>query len=488
MSILLSVILVFSLFTVIPSTASASTSIRYIDENGDSQRANGVTEVTSSTTAFSAGWYAVTADTEIGSRITCQGDVELILCDGATLTAAKGISVKENNSLTIYGQSGGTGALVVSHLDGDVAGIATGGTYGAGIGGCKTEADHTTVNLSWRNSDDSIRALDYNGTVMLNSYFRDNFYYDTKVFLYGKADNSDIENITLVPYEVNDWSGLQALINGYAVGNTITLDKDYTAGSGDTALTIPANKELTLDLNGYTLDRNLSAATANGNAITNNGTLYIIDSSLEKTGTITGGADSSAGGAILNNGTLTIEGDIITGNTTTQWGGAGILNAGTMTLNGGTISGNNITTVGMNGAGIWTNSALLITGGTITGNATRTGNGGGIYYTDGTVTLSGSPVITGNSAYDDDNNLYINGNYSLTVNGVLTENAKIGVRIKTMNSNAFTNGLSGNGTAENFISDDSDYEVRLNPEGEAVLIKPHTVTVSETEGVLRLRR
>lgn len=94
-SILLSVMLVFSLFTGIPFTASAATAINYIDENGDSQTANSVTELTSGTTSLTAGRYAVTADTEIGSRITCQGDVELILCDGATLTAAKGISVND---------------------------------------------------------------------------------------------------------------------------------------------------------------------------------------------------------------------------------------------------------------------------------------------------------------------------------------------------------------------------------------------------------
>ena len=57
----------------------------------------------------------------------------------------------------------------------------------------------------------------------------------------------------------------------------------------------------------------------------------------------------------------------------------------------------------MNGAGIWTNGFLTVNGGTITDNSSRTGNGGGIYYSSGTLNLSGSPVITGNSALGDDN-------------------------------------------------------------------------------------
>ena len=122
-SILLSVIIVFSLFAVIPVTVSAATSIDYIDENGVSQTANSVKKLTSDTTYLTVDQYAVTADTEIGHRIICQNNVELILCDGAKLTAKNGISVNEGDSLTIYGQSGGTGALVVSHLEGDVAGI-----------------------------------------------------------------------------------------------------------------------------------------------------------------------------------------------------------------------------------------------------------------------------------------------------------------------------------------------------------------------------
>ena len=86
--------------------------VEYVDEDGVTQQASAVS-VTSPVTEWAAGWYAVTADTSTFRRITCTGDVNLILCDGATLTADSGITVNEGSSLTVYGQSAGTGALTV---------------------------------------------------------------------------------------------------------------------------------------------------------------------------------------------------------------------------------------------------------------------------------------------------------------------------------------------------------------------------------------
>ncbi len=43
--------------------------------------------------------------------MSCSGDVHLILCDGCTLTANLGIAVNTDDSLTIYGQSKGTGRI-----------------------------------------------------------------------------------------------------------------------------------------------------------------------------------------------------------------------------------------------------------------------------------------------------------------------------------------------------------------------------------------
>ena len=71
----------------------------------------------SGTTTWNEGWYVVPErGVTIGTRITVNGDVKLILRDNATLTASQGITVVGNNKLTIYAQSKGSsmGALIAT--------------------------------------------------------------------------------------------------------------------------------------------------------------------------------------------------------------------------------------------------------------------------------------------------------------------------------------------------------------------------------------
>ena len=248
---LLSLVMVVSLFTMIPFEISAVSSVNYMDENGDLQTAANVTELTSSSTALETGWYAVTSDITISSRIECNGDVHIILCDYATLKAPKGITVCENSDLTIYGQSPvssdvSRGKLLIDDVDQYFAGIggmfysytvtinggiieatgaqgaagiggcytsdgyvtinggtviATGGELAAGIGGYNTDEERTTVNLSWKSVDDSIHALDYNGTVTLEKKFIKETISGVQTILPAGvvADKSVIDNMTLLP-------------------------------------------------------------------------------------------------------------------------------------------------------------------------------------------------------------------------------------------------------------------------------------------------
>ena len=91
--------------------------------------------VSDDTTVFlSNKTYVVNSDVKISSRITVYTNVNLILCDGFTLTASKGINL--TGSLNIYGQTNDTGKL-----------IATGTDYEAGIGGNNNKAGGTiTIN------------------------------------------------------------------------------------------------------------------------------------------------------------------------------------------------------------------------------------------------------------------------------------------------------------------------------------------------------
>ena len=87
--------------------------------------------VTADTTTFEDGkWYVVSNSVTVSSRITVTGTVNLILCDGAKLTANAGIAVENNNTLNIY--EGWTGERDTTPTVGELS--ATGSDDAAGIG------------------------------------------------------------------------------------------------------------------------------------------------------------------------------------------------------------------------------------------------------------------------------------------------------------------------------------------------------------------
>ena len=149
------------LATVTPIFAAAE-SASYLDYNvttgkTDVERtATGVNVIDEATDELVAGWNVVQGDVEIEERIALPGNVNLILANGATLTAKKGITVAETGNFLVYAQSNDAdtmGKLVVPGADSGYAGIgsaessgcgdiaifggditAQGGQYGAGIG------------------------------------------------------------------------------------------------------------------------------------------------------------------------------------------------------------------------------------------------------------------------------------------------------------------------------------------------------------------
>ena len=95
----------------------------------------------------------ITKDHKFTNPVVISGTLNLILCDGVTFTCTAMINVASGHTLNIYGQTLGTGKLVVTSGDynagiGSIENIsagkinihggdinATGGYYGAGIGG-----------------------------------------------------------------------------------------------------------------------------------------------------------------------------------------------------------------------------------------------------------------------------------------------------------------------------------------------------------------
>lgn len=125
LAILLAVVLTVSLLTV----GAAAENVSYIDADDTQQTCASYTVVTNTTDAWTAAvgaqaWYVVNSDVTIDTRITVTGNVSLILADGCTLNAAKGIYVGSGNSLTIYRQREGSGELRAEAFQvGESAGI-----------------------------------------------------------------------------------------------------------------------------------------------------------------------------------------------------------------------------------------------------------------------------------------------------------------------------------------------------------------------------
>ena len=89
--------------------------VQYIDADGNEQEVE-ATELTGEESGFAGGWYIASGDVSHTGVMTINGDVKLILSDGANMTISNDDTCIEASpgTLTIYGQAGGTGKLSVS--------------------------------------------------------------------------------------------------------------------------------------------------------------------------------------------------------------------------------------------------------------------------------------------------------------------------------------------------------------------------------------
>lgn len=214
-------------------------------------------------------------------------------------------------------------------------------------------------------------------------------------------------------WKVSTWAVLRQKMDS---GGYIQLEADCIdeTKSSDSYLNIPSGKTVSLDLNGYKIDRGLTTATYSGYVIMNAGNLTICDSytGTDRThvitvngenhtivgGLITGGycADSYPGGGIRNEKSLTLESGTIAGNITMNSGG-GIYNKGTFTMNNGAICYN---TTNYYGGGIYNyqNCTFTMNNGSISYN-TASQNAGGI-FAFGTFEMNNGTISHNTTASD----------------------------------------------------------------------------------------
>ena len=219
-----------------------------------------------------------------------------------------------------------------------------------------------------------------------------------------------------------NWLAGDANNNG-VIDTTETAGKFTGDGSNQGALYLnDANIDVTVDLNGFTIDRGLANSSSTGVVFwIKAGQLTIEDS--YKGGNITGG-NYSTGGAFLIDGAnakLVLNGGTISGNRASAHGAAiYAYNNASVTINGGTIANN---TAAQDGGAIrLDNATLTMNGGTISGNSAV--SGGGVYLYSGTFTMNGG-TIEGNNAENGAGVYLFNGTFNFH-NGYIQNNTASG--------------------------------------------------------------
>lgn len=208
----------------------------------------------------------------------------------------------------------------------------------------------------------------------------------------------------------------------------ITLLKDISAEEGDSTLEVSADKEIILDLNGYTIDGKIDDSISVGSVIKipSGATLTLRDDSTSKTGKITGGNTTEGGGGVYVEGTLNMYSGTVTGNKATDNGGGVYVNGGTFTMNGGTITQNNAG-ANKNGGGVYVvEGSFTMTGNSVVSN-NNAYNGGGVYiFRQSTFTMSGNSQISNNNAGNSYGAVYIgDSELSISENSKIEENSAI---------------------------------------------------------------
>lgn len=271
-----------------------------------------VNVIDESTDSFVSGWNILTASTTFEERIMLTGDVHLILANGATLTANKGIDVAQGVSFSVYVQSNKenkTGAIVATGID-----------YAAGIGGCGTgtgtislhggkisaTSGHNAAAIGGGNGDDGGTVYIYGGTVNAN----------------GKSSGAGIGG-----GDAGD--GGTVYIYGGTVSATGTLNYASGIGSGKWA-----KKGGTTYIYGGTVNATGGgvAAGISAGGEDNGGMIYIYGGTVNATG----GYDAPGiGGAFQKVGTIYIHGGTVNA---TGVGIAAGIGGGTTRIFGGKVN------------------------------------------------------------------------------------------------------------------------------------------------------
>ncbi len=362
------------------SLLSTQEKVFYIDptKKQTKQTCDSATVVTETDTAWGASdsqehWYVVNSNVTINTRVTVTGDVHLILKDGFTLNATKGINVSEGNSLTIYAQSAGEGMGKL---------ITTGSVSVAGIGGI------------WFYGADSANCT--SGTITINGGMVKATGGYSSAGIGGSSSGGAGGTITINGGTVTATGGTNAAGIGGDGGNITINGGTVTATGGSGGAGIGGRREGT---SGGTI-------TINGGHVTANGS----QRSFYSAGI--GGGFKGAGGSITINGGVVDAHGGWTGIGSGEDGYSGTATGDcAVAVNGGVVTATGEHDAGIGGTfSTGNNGNAVIIASSISGNDNTTGWSGLII-----TKTQGEGKIYGSDSFEIVDDLEIPEGYTLTI-------------------------------------------------------------------------
>ena len=396
---------------------------------------DGATSVTSGMTSWAAGTYVVSSDVTIDANVSCSGDINLILKDGASLTV-NGTFIGADN-LNIYGQELGTGSFTVLADDIDVSAsniiIHGGNIYveGSGYTQCfecmNMDIYHGTVTAAGAMNGFMIMGniRIFGGDVMASTTMGAAL----QIYGSGTPGSLTVSGGTFTALGIGSGSYNKAILveEGYGAGTssvtftggTIRLRGGMSDGSNRGADAIDVQGTLTISGNAV-------VSTVGGPDVSGKGGGYGIN---VREGSSAGGSAIFSGGTITARGgdqmaAIYIQNDLTISGATTEidaGGGKnmeGILAGGIITINSGKVTAN-----GGDEGGIGLEGNTFINGGLVTaigGNGVISSMENGAAGFDGTLSVTGGKLIAtgGAKAGSGTDGLGISDGSTITLTGV----------------------------------------------------------------------
>ena len=220
-------------------SAKVGPMVSFIDADGNPQ-SHVCTPIESSVNEYgnsgnAEGWYCVNSDVNFSSAVDFLDQaVHIILCDGATFSSTIGNNNNNsisatNGSLTIYGQSLGTGIISASTRRYGIYAKTNIDLNGGTINATSPDndgifAENGTITLGWTRVTDRIYASSYKGTVVVKN---GQTLTDGNAAYSGSVTASDINGKTLWPdlWDVAGGNDGSTAEKAYTITTTGGLDQ-----------------------------------------------------------------------------------------------------------------------------------------------------------------------------------------------------------------------------------------------------------------------